>query len=33
MSALATIDDVLVFTTLTEDEIAKAEALLDIVSI
>ncbi len=32
MSALATIDDVLVLRTLTEDEIAKAEALLDIVS-
>jgi hypothetical protein len=32
MSALATIDDVLVLRTLTDDEIAKAEALLDIVS-
>lgn len=32
MSAFATIDDVLVLRTLTEDEIAKAEALLDIVS-
>ena len=32
MSALATIDDVLVLRTLTEDEIVRAEALLDIVS-
>ncbi len=32
MSALATIEDVMVFITLTEEEIVKAEALLDIVS-
>lgn len=32
MSALATIQDVMVYITLTEEEIVKAEALLDIVS-
>lgn len=32
MSALATIEDVMIFCTLTEEEIAKAEALLDIIS-
>ena len=32
MSALATIDDVMIFTALTEEEIVKAEALLNIVS-
>ena len=32
MSALAAIEDVLVLRTLTEDEIAKAEALINIVS-
>lgn len=32
MTALATIEDVMVFTTLTEEEIVKAEALLPIVS-
>lgn len=32
MSALATIDDVIAFTTLTDEEIVKAEALLPIIS-
>ena len=32
MSALATIEDVMIFCTLSEEEIAKAEALLNIVS-
>lgn len=32
MSALATIEDVMAFTTLTEEEIVKAEALLPIIS-